>query len=146
MGDLNADTTFVAMMMKLQMEWDTVAKEREFKFFAYKTIVDDVLLYGCTSRQLLDYFRTVVDVLKHHRATLKIKTWKWFQDRCEFLGMDMAAIGTQTARSKNEAIVNLERPNTWGDLCMIIGVFQFYSQFLPLYELEIRHWIYILSK
>ena len=25
MGDLNADTTFLAMMTKLQMEWDTLA-------------------------------------------------------------------------------------------------------------------------
>ena len=30
MGDLNAAPTYVAMMMKLRMEWDTLAKERGF--------------------------------------------------------------------------------------------------------------------
>ena len=43
------------------------------KFFASKIIVDDVLLYGRTSENLLDYFRTVLDALKHHYTTLKIK-------------------------------------------------------------------------
>ena len=31
MGSLNTATTFVAMMRKLQMEWDTLSKERVLK-------------------------------------------------------------------------------------------------------------------
>ena len=38
-----------------------------------KNIVDDVLLYGRKSWQLLDYLRTVLDVLKQHHTTLKLK-------------------------------------------------------------------------
>ena len=34
MGALNAAPIFVAMMMKLQMEWDTLSKERGLKLFA----------------------------------------------------------------------------------------------------------------
>ena len=41
-----------------------------FENVVSKIIVDDVLLYGCIAEQLLDYFRTVLDVLKRHRATL----------------------------------------------------------------------------
>ena len=73
MGALNAAPTFVAMMMKLHMEWDTLTKEHGLKFFASKIILDGVLLYGRTARQILAYFRTVVGVLKHHRTTLKLK-------------------------------------------------------------------------
>ena len=51
-------------------------------------IVDDVLLYGRTAKQLLAYFITVLDVLKYHRNTLKprggniigmgsLEGWKW---------------------------------------------------------------------
>ena len=29
---------------------------------------------------------------------------------------------------------------------MLIGIFRFYSQFLPLYELDIRPWRYIFVK
>ena len=40
----------------------------------------------------------------------------------------------------------LELPNTWGDLCMPIGIFGFYSHFLTLYDLDIRPWRYICVK
>ena len=58
----------------------------------------------------------------------------------------MAAGRTQPAHSKNEAIAKIERPNTWGYLRMLIGIFGFYIQFLPIYELDIIPWRYILSK
>ena len=54
-----------------------------------KIIVDDGLLYERTENQILAYFRTSLYVLKHHCATLKLKYCKCFQDRCEFLGMDV---------------------------------------------------------
>ena len=73
MGSLNVAPTCVAMVMKLHMEWYTLSKERCLKVFASKTIFDDVLLYGRTSRQILAYFRTILDLCKHHRATLKLK-------------------------------------------------------------------------
>ena len=88
--------------MKLQMEWCKLSKERGLKIFASKIIVDDVLLYGRTSENLLDYFRTVLDALKHHYTTLKIKRCKWFQYRCKFVMMNVEAGGTQPSQSKNE--------------------------------------------
>ena len=89
-GSLNTVPTFVAVMMKLDMEWETLSKERGLKNVTSKIIVNYVLLYGRTSRQILDYFRTVLDVLKHHCATLKLKKCKWFQDRCKFVGTEVA--------------------------------------------------------
>ena len=62
-----------------------------------------MLLYGRTYEQLLAYFGTIMDVLKHHRTTPKLKNRKWFQDRCKFVGMDVAAVGTQPEQYKNEA-------------------------------------------
>ena len=84
MGSLNTAPSFLAMTMKIQMEWDTLSKERGLKTFASKIIVEDVLMYGRTSEQFLAYFRTVLDVLKKHRAKLKLKKCKWFQHRCNF--------------------------------------------------------------
>ena len=36
MGDLNSVSTFVEMMIKLQMEWDTLANESGLKFLHQK--------------------------------------------------------------------------------------------------------------
>ena len=93
MGDLNADQIFVAMTTKLKMEWDTLSKQQSLKNISSKII----------SEQLLAFFRTVLEILKHHRATLKLKKCKRFQDMCKFLGMDLAAGETKPAQSKNEA-------------------------------------------
>ena len=54
--------------------------------------------------------------------------------------MDVAAGGTQPTQSKNQIFSKLDQPNPWGDLRMLIGIFGFYSQFLPLYDLDIRPW------
>ena len=75
-GSLNAAPTFVAMAMKLQIKWYELSKERGLKNVASKIIVDDVLLYGRTAGQLLAYFKTVLDVLKHHHAIIKLKRCK----------------------------------------------------------------------
>ena len=64
-----------------KMEWYTLAKVRGLNNVASNIILDDVLLYGGTAKQLLDYFRTVLDVLKHHCTILKVRNYKKFQDR-----------------------------------------------------------------
>ena len=50
-----------------------------FEKCCIKIISDDVLLYGRTAGQLLSYFRTVLDVLKHRQATLKLKSENGFR-------------------------------------------------------------------
>ena len=80
----------------------------------------------------------VLHVLKHHRATLKLKTCKWVQDSYKFVEMYVEAGETQYAQSKNEAFSNIEQPKTLGGIRMIVGIFGLYSHFLPLYEMDIR--------
>ena len=60
--------------------------------------------------------------------------------------MDVVAVITPPAQSKNEAFDKLEKPITWGEFRMLINLFGFYIQFLPLYELDIRPWRCIFSK
>ena len=79
LGALNTALTFAAIIMKLHMEWDTLSKELGLKNVASKIIADDVSLYGRTAEQLLHYFRTFMDALKHHRATLKLKNANGFR-------------------------------------------------------------------
>ena len=79
MGALNAAPTFLAMLMKLQMQCNKLAKERALENFASNIFFDDVLLYVHTSKKILEYFRTVMDILKHHHVTLKLKVANGFK-------------------------------------------------------------------
>ena len=47
--------------------------------------------------------------------------------------MDASVGGKQPTHYKNDSFSNIERPNTWVDILMIIVIFGFYNQFLPLY-------------
>ena len=58
----------------------------------------------------------------------------------------MSEGGTKLTKSKNEAAAKLERPNTRGDPRMLVGIFGLYRRLLNLYDMEIRSWIYILSR
>ena len=51
-----------------------------------------------------------------------------------------------TVTFENDSFAKPEIPNTWGYLCMIIGLFGFYSHLFSLYELDVWPWIDILSE
>ena len=132
--------------MELQRQWQSLAEDRGIVDCGSKVIVDDVLVYGRDQEQLLKYFEAVLDILKHCRATINLKKCKWFQDNCEFVGVDVGAKGNNPSRSKFEAFEKLERLQTWSDLRMLIGVFGFYSKHLPLFELVISPWRKVLAQ
>ena len=78
MGALNLVPIFMAMMLTLRWKWDHLADEQGIKKCGSKVIVDDVLVYGRDPDSLLWYFRVVLEVLKHHHATVKLQKCKWF--------------------------------------------------------------------
>ena len=73
MGALNSDPTFVAMMNNIQDKWVILSKEGVLAIFGSKRIVYDILLHVSCADKFLTSFCTVLGVLKHHRATIKLK-------------------------------------------------------------------------
>ena len=72
MGALNSAPVFVAMMLELQGRWNKLAAERGIVACGSKVIVDDVLVFGRVKIDLLAYFRCVLEVLTHYRATINL--------------------------------------------------------------------------
>ena len=50
-----------------------ISERAQAEKFHIQIIFGGVLLYGCTVKHILAYFRIVLGVLKHHYATLKLK-------------------------------------------------------------------------
>ena len=81
--------------------------------------------------QLLRYFKTVLDILKHYRQTINLKKYKWFQDNCKYIGVNVGAKRNSLGQSKFEAFHKIECPQTRFNVRMLIGVFGFYIKHPP---------------
>jgi hypothetical protein len=146
MGMLNSTPVFVAMMLELQGKWNRLTEQCAIKDCGSSVIVDDVLVFGRTKDEYLRYFKCILEVLMHYQATINLRKCKWFQDKCEFVGVDVCSGGNRPAPSKFAAFEKLGPPQTWSGIRMLIGVFGFYSKHIPLFELELGPWREILVK
>jgi hypothetical protein len=96
-------------------------------------IEDDIILFGHTATAILCYFICMVEVLQHHRVTIKLRKTRFFPPRAEFVGVDITKEGNSPAESKYEALKGLEQPILYSDLSMLIGFIGFYRNWIPLY-------------
>eukprot|EP00957_Ditylum_brightwellii_P111901 8533594-Ditylum_brightwellii.AAC.1 len=104
-----------------------------------------MLVYEKERDQLLMYFRGILDRLKHYHTTVNLQKCKWFQDHCEFIGIDVDQGSNYPARSKQDVFWAIAPPIAWADPWMFIGMFGFYSKQLPLYKLQIIPWRTVLA-
>ena len=90
MGSLNADPTFLTMAMKILKIMVHIRKGVQSEKHHIKNNCLWYFTLWITSEQILEYFRKVLDILKHHRYTINLKRYKWFQHGCNFVDMDVA--------------------------------------------------------
>ncbi len=103
-------------------------------------IVDDIILFAHTATALLYYFICMIEILQHHRVTIKLRKTRFFPARAEFVGVDISKDGNSPAQSKYDALKGLEKPLLYSDLSMLIGFIGFYRNWIPLYESRIGRW------
>jgi hypothetical protein len=151
MGSLNAMSIFVAMMSNLQSKWNEEAKiaglhgsygsdinnPNNKDDYGSTVIADDVALYAAQPDTLLKYFRIVLNVLQHHRVTIKLKKCNFLSPTIEFVGINVGPNGNSPATSKFEALRNLPPPTTWSELRRAIGFLGFYQQWIQQFELRL---------
>ena len=75
--------------------------------------------------------------MKHYCRILNLKKCNFFKDRFKFIRIDVASGGSQPTHYKNDTFDKIDRPNTWYNVHIIIGIFGFYIHYLLLYELGI---------
>ena len=140
MGFLNASSIFCAMMTTISKEWDEKAAEAGIDRCGAKIIMDNIFLWAYTVQILLNYFQMVLQTLTHYRATLKLKKTHFLPEKPTFVGVQIERDGNAPSESKYAVFRKIPPPATWSDLAMIIGMFGFYQQWLPLYEVRIQPW------
>ena len=159
MGALNSSSIFVAMAADLKKTWNALATSRNIDTSKARTalkgqntpmnihdtygsevIVADMLFYAEDLATLLAYFDCALEVLLHHRVTIKLKKCKFLHPILEFVGVDIKPNGNSPARSKFPAFEKLPAPETWADLRILIGMFGSYQEFIPLFQTRKAPW------
>ena len=148
MGALNAAPVFVSASNTMKLEWDKSAAQKGITIdkAGSKVIVDDILAYSKTVAVLLTYIRCILTTLQHYNATIKLKKCKWFHSRLCFVGVDVCGEGNLPTKDKHSAFRAITPPHTFADLRMLIGMFGFYSKWIPNYEIRIEHWRKIIKQ
>jgi hypothetical protein len=77
---------------------------------------------------------------------VKLKKCKWFHSRLCVVVVDVCGNGNLPTKDKHAAFWAISQPHTFADLRVLIGMFGFYSRWLPNYEIRIEHWRWILKQ
>jgi hypothetical protein len=85
-----------------------------------------MLLWECYLRIYLKY-----------RTTLNLKKCNFLRKRFEFVGHDILPEGNTTAKSKYDLISDWKLPTTGDGLHSFISLCNFYTKFLPLFEMKV---------
>src|ERR1043166_31490 len=93
--------------------------------------LDDIIIFFKGTLQ--DHIRNVKKVFNLIRqATLqiKIKKYKFLQRKIKFLGHEISQEGISTDLEKIEAMQNLPTPKNLRDVQSVLGLFQYYRNFV----------------
>ena len=93
--------------------------------------LDDIVVY--TKESLEQHIKDVEEVLKLiQKATLQIKIKKcvFFQEEIHFLGYKISQHGIAIDPEKLEAMKNLPTPKNLRDVQSVLGLFQYYKNFV----------------
>ena len=139
-GPVNGPATFIAFMHDLSSVWKSLAQRSGLTIdddTNSTNIVDDVFSWAQTLENALTLIECQLRVCKAYRLSLKLGKSFFFPKRVEFVGIDVCPDGNRPAMSKFELIRTWPDPLTVRDVAKLVGFGQFYSSFLPNFELLI---------
>ncbi|XP_043211322.1 uncharacterized protein K02A2.6-like [Amphibalanus amphitrite] len=96
--------------------------------------LDDVIIYAATSNQHERRLTAVLKRLREHQITLNIEKCKLRREQVEFLGFIISKQGVAVNPDRIKALRELRAPASLKDLQAMLGLFGFYSRFVPAYS------------
>ncbi len=102
-----------------------------------KIIVDDIFSWGKTLDEALLYIECQLQVCQSYRLSLSLCKHHIFPKRFEFVGIIVCSDGNRPTMSKHQLLKHWPQPEIIRDVAKIVGFAQFYSKFIPQFELRI---------
>ena len=139
-GPTNGPATFINFIHDVDSQWKLLAQSLGVVIdddTNTKIIVDDIFSWAKFLEVALLYIECQLRVCQSYRLSLSLRKSHIFPKRFEFVGIDVCSDGNRPAMSKHQLLQHWPQPDTVRDVAKLIGFAQFYSKFIPHFELRI---------
>ena len=111
-----------------------------------RVIIDDIMLRSTSISLLLLLLECYLRIYLKYRITLNLKKCNFLKKRFEFVGHDILSMGNTTAQSKYDLINDWILPTTGDGLHSFVSLCNFYTKFLPLFEMKVTPLRHLYTK
>ena len=124
-GGVNCPATFQRLMQEV------LAGQYNKTVFCY---LDDILVTGTTWKELMVELRVVFQKLREGHLKLKLRKCEFGKTKIGYLGHMIDHDGYSPKPNRVKPILEIIPPTTVGECRRLIGLFGFYSKFIPHYS------------
>ncbi len=139
-GPINGPATFINFIHDVDSQWKALAANSGLVIDGKtntKIIVDNIFSWGKTLDEALLYIECQLRVCQSYRLSLSLRKSHIFPKCFEFVGIDVCSDGNRPAMSKHQLLEHWPKPEIVRDVPKFVGFAQFYSKFIPQFELRI---------
>jgi hypothetical protein len=138
-GPTNGRATFMMMIHNVDSVWKETASSLGLSAgtnINTRIIIDDIINRAKSFDQTLQYIECQLCIAKAYCLTLSLKKSHFFPKRFEFVGIDVSPDGNRPAMSKHDLLKHWPTPTIVRNITSFIGFIQFYSKFIPCFEIR----------
>jgi hypothetical protein len=139
-GPVNGPATFIAFIHDVDSRWKDLARSLGVTIDEdtnTNIIVDDILSWAKSLLIALIYMECQLRVCQSQNLSLSLRKSHIFPKRFEFVGIGVGPDGNRPAMSKHQLLKHWPTPVIVRDVAKFVGFMQFYSRFIPNFEIRI---------
>jgi hypothetical protein len=139
-GATNGPVTFINFIHDIDSQWNALAEKTGLVIddnTNTKIIVNGIFSWAKSINGALLYIKCQLCVCQSYRLLLSLQKSHIFPKHFEFVGIFICLEGNCPAMSKHQLLEHWPQPEIVSDVTKLVGFAQFYSKFIPQFELRI---------
>ena len=140
-GPTNGPATFINFIHDVDSIWKELCKSHGIPIdddTNTRIIIDDIVSWANSFKHSLVYMRCQLIVCRAYRLSINLGKSHFFPRRFEFVGIDVCTEGNRPAKSKHQLLLTWPAPELVRDVAKFLGFVQFYSRFIPNFEIRVE--------
>jgi hypothetical protein len=148
-GPTNGPATFVTMIHDVDSVWKETAKLEGINigsFINTTIIINNIMNWEKSFEVALKYIVCQLRICKVYCLIPSPKKSHFFPKRLEFVGINASPDGNRPAMLKHKLLKHWPIPELVRNLASFVGFFQFYSKFIPHFEIRVEPFRRIMER